>query len=100
MTKDMTQGSPLRLIMAFAIPMCFGMLFQQFYNMVDTIIVGQFLGVKPLAGVGSTGSLNFMVIGFCTITALEIISSCGIIPILRIGSGRNCPGSLLTMLRI
>ena len=66
MTKDMTQGSPLRLIMAFAIPMCFGMLFQQFYNMVDTIIVGQFLGVKPLAGVGSTGSLNFMVIGFCT----------------------------------
>lgn len=66
MTKDMTEGRPLRLILAFAIPMCFGMLFQQFYNMVDTIIVGQFLGVKPLAGVGSTGSLNFMVIGFCT----------------------------------
>lgn len=66
MTKDMTQGRPLRLIIGFAIPMFLGMLFQQFYNMVDTIIVGQFLGVEPLAGVGSTGSLNFMVIGFCT----------------------------------
>ena len=46
--------------------MFLGILFQQFYSMVDTIIVGQFLGVGPLAGVGSTSSLNFMVIGFCT----------------------------------
>lgn len=66
MTKDMTEGRPLRLIIGFAIPMFLGMLFQQFYNMVDTIVVGKFLGVQPLAGVGSTGSLNFMVIGFCT----------------------------------
>lgn len=66
MTKDMTQGRPMRLIIGFAIPMFLGMLFQQFYNMVDTIVVGKFLGVQPLAGVGSTGSLNFMVIGFCT----------------------------------
>lgn len=66
MTKDMTGGSPLRLILGFAFPMFLGMLFQQFYSMVDTIIVGKFLGVEPLAGVGSTSSLNFMVIGFCT----------------------------------
>lgn len=66
MTKDMTTGSPLRLIIGFAVPMFLGMLFQQFYSMVDTIIVGKFLGVDPLAGVGSTSSLNFLVIGFCT----------------------------------
>ena len=66
MTKSMTEGKPLKLILAFAVPMLFGMLFQQFYSMVDTIIVGKFLGVEPLAGVGSTGSLNFMVIGFCS----------------------------------
>lgn len=66
MTKDMTTGSPVRLIISFAVPMFLGMLFQQFYSMVDTVIVGQYLGVDPLAGVGSTSSLNFMVIGFCT----------------------------------
>lgn len=66
MTKSMTEGNPLKLILAFAVPMFLGMLFQQFYSMVDTIIVGKFLGVEPLAGVGSTGSLNFMVIGFCS----------------------------------
>lgn len=65
MTKNMTTGSPVRLIIGFAIPMFLGMLFQQFYSMVDTMIVGQYLGVHPLAGVGSTSSLNFMVIGFC-----------------------------------
>ena len=66
MTKDMTAGSPAKLIIGFAIPMFLGMLFQQFYSMVDTVIVGQYLGVNPLAGVGSTSSLNFLVIGFCT----------------------------------
>ncbi len=63
--KNLTEGSPAKLIIGFAIPMFLGMLFQQFYSMVDTMIVGKFLGLKPLAGVGSTGSLNFMVIGFC-----------------------------------
>ena len=65
MTKDMTSGSPAKLIFGFAIPMFLGLLFQQFYSMVDTLIVGKFLGVNPLAGVGSTTSLNFMVLGFC-----------------------------------
>ena len=65
MVKDMTKGSPLKLIIQFAVPMCLGLLFQQFYSMVDTMIVGKVLGVGPLAGVGSTNSLNFMVIWFC-----------------------------------
>lgn len=64
-TRDMTIGSPMKLILGFSIPLLFGFLFQQFYSVVDTIIVGQFLGVKALAGVGATGSINFMVIGFC-----------------------------------
>lgn len=64
-TKDMTQGSPLKLILGFALPMLLGLLFQQFYSMVDTIIVGKWLGVNSLAAVGSTGSINFMIIGFC-----------------------------------
>ena len=64
-TKDMTKGSPLKLILGFAVPLLCGMLFQQFYSMVDTIIVGKHIGVDALAGVGSTGSINFMIIGFC-----------------------------------
>lgn len=65
MTKDMTSGSPARLILRFTIPLIFGNLFQQFYSMVDTIIVGRFLGKESLAAVGSTGSINFLIIGFC-----------------------------------
>lgn len=65
MTKDMTQGSPMKLILGFCIPLIFGNLFQQFYSMVDTIIVGRYLGVNALAAVGSTGSINFLIIGFC-----------------------------------
>ena len=57
----MTTGSPIRLIFGFALPLLGGMLFQQLYNLVDTMIVGRFLGVKALAGVGATGSINFLV---------------------------------------
>ena len=64
-TKDMTQGSPMKLILGFSVPLFFGFLFQQFYSVVDTVIVGRFLGVNALAGVGSTGSVNFLIIGFC-----------------------------------
>lgn len=64
-TKDMTTGSPMKLILGFSIPLLFGYLFQQFYNLVDTIIVGKILGVEALAAVGATGSLNFLIIGFC-----------------------------------
>ena len=53
--KDLTVGLPMKLILSFAVPMLLGFLFQQFYNMVDTIIVGKCLGVSSLAAVGSTG---------------------------------------------
>lgn len=65
MEKDMTKGSPMKLILGFAVPLLFGLLFQQFYSMVDTIIVGHYLGVDALAAVGATGSVNFLIIGFC-----------------------------------
>lgn len=61
----MTKGSPMRLILGFAVPLLFGLLFQQFYSMVDTIIVGHYLGVDALAAVGATGSVNFLIVGFC-----------------------------------
>ena len=64
MTKDMTQGNPLKLILAFAVPLMLGSLFQQFYNLADTIIVGRFVGVEALAAVGSVGGLNYLVLGF------------------------------------
>ncbi|MGL5314838.1 MAG: MATE family efflux transporter, partial [Peptostreptococcaceae bacterium] len=64
MTKDMTTGNPVKLILLFSIPLLIGNVFQQFYSMADTIIVGRFLGVKSLAAVGSTGSLTFLVMGF------------------------------------
>ena len=65
MTKDLTAGNPMRLILGFALPTLFGMLFQQLYNLVDAMIVGKLLGASALAAVGSTGSINFFVIGFC-----------------------------------
>ena len=64
LVKDMTDGIPARLILGFAVPMLFGFLFQQFYSMVDTVIVGKFLGVDALASVGSTSAVNFMINGF------------------------------------
>ena len=63
---DMTTGSTTGHILGFALPMLVGYLFQQFYSMVDTVIVGKFVGVLALAGVGSTSAINFMIIGFCT----------------------------------
>lgn len=63
---DMTSGNVTGHIMRFALPMLIGYVFQQFYSMVDTVIVGKFVGVYALAGVGSTGAISFMIIGFCT----------------------------------
>lgn len=64
-TKDMTVGSPMKLVLGFALPMLMGLIFQQVYSLVDTIIVGKFLGVSALAAVGATGSITFLLIGFC-----------------------------------
>ncbi len=61
---NLTEGDPLTLILRFAFPMLLGTLFQQFYGMMDTIIVGKMIGLKALAGVGSTGAINFMINGF------------------------------------
>ena len=63
MTNDMTKGSPLKIFILFSIPLLIGNIFQQLYSMVDTIIVGRFVGVDALAAVGSTGSMFFLVNG-------------------------------------
>lgn len=63
--QDMTEGKPLKHILKFFFPLLFGMLFQQFYSLVDTAIVGKFLGPYDLAAVGATGSVNFLILGFC-----------------------------------
>ena len=64
MMTDMTKGNATKLILAFTVPILIGNLFQQLYSMVDTAIVGQFVGVQALAAVGSTGGLIFLVQGF------------------------------------
>ena len=65
MTKDLTEGKPARLIFDFALPVLGGYIFQQLYNVADTIIVGKCLSVEDLAAVGSTGSVSFLILGFC-----------------------------------
>lgn len=64
MELDMTKGKPFGLIVKFVIPLIIGNIFQQFYTMVDTIIVGRFVGVQALAAVGATGTISFLIIGF------------------------------------
>ena len=64
MEQDMTQGKPLSIILKFTLPLLVGNIFQQFYNMADTIIVGRFVGANALAAVGSTGTVMFLIIGF------------------------------------
>ena len=64
-TRDMTVGAPMPILLSFILPLLLGLLFQQFYSMVDTVVVGNFLGMEALAGVGSTGSINFLVLGLC-----------------------------------
>lgn len=64
MAKSMTSGKPAKLILLFALPLIVGNVFQQFYSMADTIIVGRTIGVNALAAVGCTGSISFFVLGF------------------------------------
>ena len=64
MTNDMTKGNPVRLILAFMIPTYLGNIFQQFYNLVDSIVAGRYIGVNALAAIGGTASLIFLVIGW------------------------------------
>lgn len=64
MTNDMTRGNPIRLILAFMIPTFLGNVFQQFYNLVDSVVAGRYIGVEALAAIGSTTSLIFLVTGW------------------------------------
>ena len=62
---DMTKGKELPLLIKFSLPMLLGNIFQQLYNLVDSIIVGQFVGANALGAVGSTGSINFLLFSLC-----------------------------------
>ena len=64
MQTDMTVGKPLKMILNFTVPVFIGGVFQQFYNMMDAVIVGKFVGTKALAAVGATGTIMFLILGF------------------------------------
>ncbi|MBQ9301897.1 MATE family efflux transporter [Butyrivibrio sp.] len=63
--KDLTVGNPMSLIFGFAMSLFWGMLFQQLYNIIDTAIVSWFLGKEAYTGMGTTGAVNFLIMGFC-----------------------------------
>jgi putative MATE family efflux protein len=63
--RDLTVGNPMKLIMGFALSLFWGMLFQQLYNIIDTAIVSWFIGKEAYTGVGTTGAINFLIMGFC-----------------------------------
>ena len=81
MTRDMTTGSPLGRMLAFCAPLLVGNLFQQLYNLADSILVGRILGVRAFAAVGATGALNFLILGFalgiCSGFSIPIAQSFG-----------------------
>ena len=81
MTKDMTKGKPFWLILGFCIPMVFGNILQQFYNLADTAIVGQCLNSHALAAIGATGAVTFLVVGFamglCTGLSIPVAQAYG-----------------------
>ena len=61
-SKDLTQGRPAKLLLAFALPMMVGSAFQQMYTMVDAAIIGRFMGVQALAAVGATGAITSLLV--------------------------------------
>ncbi|MFW2490499.1 MATE family efflux transporter [Clostridium chromiireducens] len=63
-TKNLTQGNPAKLILLFTVPLLIGNIFQQFYNIADTFIVGRTIGINALAAVGCTGGIMFLILGF------------------------------------
>lgn len=77
MTKTLTEGNPAKLILFFSLPLIIGNIFQQFYSMADTLIVGRTIGVNALAAVGCTGSITFLILGFVQglTSGLSIITS-------------------------
>ena len=99
MTKDLTSGSPLKVILLFSLPLVLGNLFQQFYALADTIIVGRFCGVSALASVGATGSVNYLILGFvigvCNGFAIPIAQLFGGITVICAAMLPTPPGSAL-----
>lgn len=83
MELDMTKGRPLPVLLRFTLPLLLGNVFQQFYNMADTVIVGRFVGAGALAAVGSTGTIMFLINGF----AQGITSGFSILTSQRFGAG-------------
>ena len=81
MTRDLTNGSPLKGILPFCVPLLIGNIFQQFYNLADSILVGRILGLNAFAAVGSTGALSFLILGFalgvCSGFAIPVAQSFG-----------------------
>lgn len=65
MTKSMTEGNPVKLILGFSLPLLLGSLLQQAYNLIDATIVGRVLGADALGAVGASSSVQFLVFGFC-----------------------------------
>ena len=63
--ESMTEGAPSRAILKFAIPLILGYLLQQTYLIIDTVIVGRWIGVGALAAVGASSSIMFLIMGFC-----------------------------------
>ncbi|MDD6297200.1 MAG: MATE family efflux transporter, partial [Firmicutes bacterium] len=58
---DMTVGSPAALLLRFGVPLLIGNVFQQLYSLVDSIVIGQFVGSNELGGIGCTGSIDYLV---------------------------------------
>lgn len=83
MEIDMTKGRPLAVLLKFTLPLMIGNMFQQLYNMADTIIVGRFVSAGALAAVGSTGTVMFLLTGF----AQGITSGFAILTSQRYGAG-------------
>jgi len=82
-TTSMTEGSPTLLLALFALPMLIGNLFQQTYNLMDSVIVGRFVGSSALAAIGATGSVTFLFFSICN----GIGSGCGVVTAQLFGSG-------------
>ncbi len=84
-TVNMTVGNPVKLLVVFSIPMLIGNIFQQFYSLVDSIIVGRYVGAQALAAIGVTGSVSFMFFSLST----GISSGGGIITSQFFGAGKT-----------
>lgn len=82
---DMTKGNEVGLLLRFALPMLVGNIFQQLYNMVDSIIVGKFVGSNALGAVGAIGNLNFLFFSLC----LGLASGIGILISQFFGAGKD-----------